>query len=179
MKLFSSYTLFLFGLISTVVAIGPPDEPGFITDKDIECSDPLPKYDTSGKELNLRKEVLKGDWVRMPHPHNLPRIDMMPAPLLPLTPFDFLSFGIIDKELCWFYITGHTVRSMKLALDEKPDAEPYAEGAHLESSNPNRLIRIIVVKRKSGNVEFLTRVLTEEEKEWTKSARFVPGVIGI
>ncbi|KAF8345677.1 hypothetical protein F5887DRAFT_964723 [Amanita rubescens] len=201
MKLFSSYTLLLFGFISTVMAIGPLDEPGYITEKDVKHSGPLPKYDDkSGRELDTMARFLRGDWVRMPHPQNLPRIDMMPAVLLPLTAYDFLSFGMIDDQLSWCYITGHMVRSMKLTLDEKPDAEPYAEGAHLESvqrwwhtnhkyaaqlagywreaRNPNRLIRIIVIQKKSGEVKFLTRALTKDEEKWTESMKFV-GVVGV
>ncbi len=53
---------------------------------------------------------------------------------LPLTPFDFLSFGIVHDALCWDYITGRMVRSMKLTLDEKQDAVPFVETINFESA---------------------------------------------
>ena len=50
------------------------EEPGFITEKNIEHSKHpgMPKYDeTTGRELGSMGRFLRGDWVRMPHPHNL------------------------------------------------------------------------------------------------------------
>lgn len=46
---------------------------------------------------------------------------------LPLTSDDFLSFGVVHEELCWYYMTGDMVRKMSLKLDMEKDAAPYTE----------------------------------------------------
>lgn len=89
MKLFSSYVLLLLGFISSVVASGGPlDIPDFLTEENTKCSDRMPKYDESGRELGSMERSLRGDWHRMPHPHNL--------------------VWILFNHLC----TSHTIRSL-------------------------------------------------------------------
>ncbi|KAF8721214.1 hypothetical protein AX14_010458 [Amanita brunnescens Koide BX004] len=139
-----------------------------------------------GAPLTQSKMMLKGDWLRMPFPYNLDRLEL-PFVLHQLKSRDLLSFGMIGKQFVWCYRPamvseeplgqeipyvekwGYEGRAIPMPADGIPRSSHPLIGYWRNVAEQHKFMRITIERDSTGLVTRLfTRYLREDEIKWTK-----------